>query len=384
MASFYEMSLENDKEYVIGRYKKVYERPLGMWIIEFLDVDWKDLMNQCEAIYKDWASDIPVSQRLAVFCHDLYETMQSKHPLMQLFFTEELRYEVTKQFSEISSLSKEQEIYRDKLFYEKNLPIVRDWYPRDLIKTFLQIFCKMETMKTTVLRILDSVMPESTGDEEKSVVQRYFEFNRQDVMHMLDMHQLYSTMSPVFYFSIGNKVYDYVSEGYIDRDEEAFKTKKLLQAGRIYMLTDELPALTLWELDTICARNIQLRRCKNCGRWFIPRTVTNCYCDRVLPDNPDKTCKDVGAMSQYQRSVEQDEAKKLYRRVANSVQTYANRHKKAHPEYLRYYMIWQSKAKELMGQVSAGDISYENFEKIINHRAADTLSMGGELFELDD
>ena len=40
MPSYYEMSLENKREYVCQNDFSVAEKPLGSWLVVFLDVDW--------------------------------------------------------------------------------------------------------------------------------------------------------------------------------------------------------------------------------------------------------------------------------------------------------------------------------------------------------
>lgn len=61
-------------------------------------------------------------------------------------------------------------------------------------------------------------------------------------------------------------------------------------------------------------RNIIMRRCKNCGKYFALTVHGSTeYCSRVF-DNRGRTCKEVGAMRQYAQVHAQDELLKIYRR----------------------------------------------------------------------
>ena len=61
-------------------------------------------------------------------------------------------------------------------------------------------------------------------------------------------------------------------------------------------------------------RNIIMRRCKNCGKYFALTVHGSTeYCSRVF-DSRGRTCKEVGAMRQYAQVHAQDELLKIYRR----------------------------------------------------------------------
>lgn len=61
-------------------------------------------------------------------------------------------------------------------------------------------------------------------------------------------------------------------------------------------------------------RNIIMRRCKNCGKYFALTVHGSTeYCSRVF-DSRGRTCKEVGAMRQYAQIHASDELLKIYRR----------------------------------------------------------------------
>ena len=379
MASFYEMSLENEMEYVICEHNRVHECTFGTWIIEFIDVDWDGIQDHFLSMYHARHSKLPVSKQLAIFVNLLYESMMPRHPLLYMFFHEELRYITAAAFNDFEPFSKEEKIYRDKFGLERDLPGIRIDLTVNLLKALMHKINELKEMKEFVLHVLDTVMVQPEDGADQSVIQRYFEFKRRDFEHMTKSYALYSQMVPTFHFSIGNKVYDYTSAEHIPESENTFKTGKLLEAGRMYMLTDDLTALTLWELDMLCSHNIRMRKCQHCGRWFIPSTITNCYCSRPLADHPEKTCKEIGAATQYQKSIEKDAAKILFTKFRNRVQTYRSRHIEDNKDYDRYYKVWQLQAKDLKAKVAEGLMSYEEFEAIIDRPSNEIFKMKGQI-----
>lgn len=157
--------------------------------------------------------------------------------------------------------------------------------------------------------------------------------------------------------------------------EDELKGKKL--SAHTYQATDHLEALALWEFDMICAENIAIRRCELCGRYFLPHSVVSIYCDRPVEDRPGKTCKDIGAMLKHQKVVEKDEAKKLYRKVANRVHTAAVRLEPQYPHILRVnYCQWQFEAKALLERVESGEIDFDEFEGLIDKSPRELLGIG--------
>lgn len=62
----------------------------------------------------------------------------------------------------------------------------------------------------------------------------------------------------------------------------------------------------LFNLSLINAidKQVTIRRCKNCGNYFIPENRTDeVYCNRISPQNNKKTCKEYGAKKKYRDEV---------------------------------------------------------------------------------
>jgi hypothetical protein len=86
------------------------------------------------------------------------------------------------------------------------------------------------------------------------------------------------------------------------------------------------------------------------------------YCDRPV-DSADRTCKDIAAKEKYNRKVNSDAAKKLYTRLNNAYQMRCSRAPSVYRVEDRF--AWQDRARQLLKEVGAGNLSYEDFEAAI-------------------
>ena len=71
--------------------------------------------------------------------------------------------------------------------------------------------------------------------------------------------------------------------------------------------------------------DVFIKKCKNCGNFFIPQGRPNAeYCHRMSVDTG-KKCNEVGAMAQYEKRVAENPVleahKKAYRRFNSRVRT---------------------------------------------------------------
>lgn len=371
---YYEMSLENQREYVHQNDFTVMEGALGLWLTVFLDVDWDGLIKKTESLREDhegtlskfrWMQEkqrrqweLTYSERVAAWYHELKETLSARHPLLQLLVEQQIRNRL------LSALQSNNltELRMDVLHYVEVLDGTRAHseqtmlFPMDLRPWLLeaeQIFFALQTCQEQLLPMLDQVMG---SDPEKGggILQRYHQLQPKDLSFQCMVEQSYRLLSPKFHITSVHRTDHY--------DLPKDTTPRIDQLeGHTYMVTDALDALTLWEFEMICANEILLRRCAYCNRYFRPYSVVSCYCDRPVEGKSGKTCKDIGAMSKHQQKINQDEAKKLYRKVCNRTQMAAQRRKEQYPDILRRYKQVQLHGKELLEQVEAGTLTFEEF-----------------------
>lgn len=80
-------------------------------------------------------------------------------------------------------------------------------------------------------------------------------------------------------------------------------------------------------------------------------------------------------MSRHQQKVNQDEAKKLYRKVCNRTQMAAHRRKEQYPDILRRYRQVQLHGKELLEQVETGALTFEAFAAQFDKKPGELLGV---------
>lgn len=108
--------------------------------------------------------------------------------------------------------------------------------------------------------------------------------------------------------------------------------------------------------------NYMPKLCSNCGRYFLLRggKYTD-YCESPLPDDPQKTCRDVGARKKYDEKCKTDPVWLTY-----------NRAYKAH--YARYmkkkmkvaeFEKWSTYAVELREKAASGELNYDVYYNLI-------------------
>ena len=130
-----------------------------------------------------------------------------------------------------------------------------------------------------------------------------------------------------------------------------------------FYCSDDVSALAFLEFEQICTLNGIVRRCGHCGRYFLSYSKNARYCDRVADREQRRTCKDVAAMSKYLDAIRSDEAKRLYRRTANTYQMRCSRAPTCYPRAA--YEDWLDVAKGHLEAYSRGEMDFQQFKELI-------------------
>jgi len=73
-------------------------------------------------------------------------------------------------------------------------------------------------------------------------------------------------------------------------------------------------------VSKMISQNCNLKRCPNCGRYFVPETRSNTkYCSNISPQDPLKTCQEYRKYMNYLIKTQTDEATKLYKQIYNAL-----------------------------------------------------------------
>lgn len=77
-------------------------------------------------------------------------------------------------------------------------------------------------------------------------------------------------------------------------------------------------------LDMII-KNVPLKRCENCGKFFVPSRSDMIYCENISPQDEGKSCREYGKYRDYLEKNRTDEATRLYRSIYNTMQNKSRR-----------------------------------------------------------
>lgn len=100
----------------------------------------------------------------------------------------------------------------------------------------------------------------------------------------------------------------------IEEIKAAYFEKNTIISGICYDIDNLMDAYVI-ELSELFKRGMIIKKCKNCGKYFIPLRSDALYCSNISPQEKLKTCKEYGAYEQYKQNVKSDEVKKLYRNI---------------------------------------------------------------------
>lgn len=385
---YYEMSLENQREYVYQANFTVAESSLGLWLIVFLDVDWSNYIKMTEDLREEHEGTLPkfkwmrekqrkqwelrYSERVAAWYRGLKAELSEQHPLLKLLIEQQIRNLLCCEFHP----EKPEEFRMEELQYLEVLDGVREHsrqtairpaYLRPWLLGVQRIFSSLKTCQEQLVPLLDQVMG---GDprEKGGILRRYAELQREDMRYRNLVEGSYLALSPRFHISSNHKIYRYDGAGGSIPAEQKLE-------GHTYMATDRLDALTIWEFEMVCGNEIPLRRCAYCNRYFQPYSVVSCYCDRPVEGKGGKTCKEIGAMSKHQKKVSHNEAKTMYKKVCKRTQAMAKRRLEQYPDIMGQYQRVQFEGKELLDQVEAGTMTFEEFQERFDKKPGELLGV---------
>lgn len=110
-------------------------------------------------------------------------------------------------------------------------------------------------------------------------------------------------------------------------------------------------------------RNKVVRKCKNCGRYFIPENRSDTiYCDNPSPEAPEMTCKEYGTRRLWYERQKEDEIATLSRKIASAKGMLAKRNPDI-PEYAASYNYFKAQRLAWMKGVKAGERTQEEYKE---------------------
>ncbi len=134
----------------------------------------------------------------------------------------------------------------------------------------------------------------------------------------------------------------------------------LYEYSDIYPRLEGIMFATFIEL---ARRNKVVRKCKICGRYFIPENRSDTlYCDGTSPENPEMTCKEYGTRRLWYEKQKEDELATLSRNIASAKCMLAKRNPDR-PEYAASYEYFKRERLTWKKAVEEGQKTKEEYRE---------------------
>lgn len=139
----------------------------------------------------------------------------------------------------------------------------------------------------------------------------------------------------------------------------AVKAAKEIEAAQIYEEYEicNLEQLLHMEILSMIQADTMIRKCRNCGKYFVVSNRKTAYCDRI--DESGERCSAIGPSRNFQKKMGDEEALKIYTRA---YKTHFARTKKGTMDKTAF-SEWCNEAKQKLEQVRAGELDIVIFKK---------------------
>ena len=118
---------------------------------------------------------------------------------------------------------------------------------------------------------------------------------------------------------------------------------------------------------TCLTHGINIKKCANCNKYFIAyQRSDEKYCNRISPDDPNKTCKQFANAENWKNNLNSDYALKTYRRIymAKQMQTRRN---PDNVDAINSFANWKKQAQIIRNNYIHGNIDQEEFLNWLNN-----------------
>lgn len=224
------------------------------------------------------------------------------------------------------------EFQRYGYFVETDTNQIFDLGKREFIDVFLH---SMSERQQLVRKTLDKVLVEKASSTEPALA-RYYEYENSDEL----FREHWSSHFEVFF------------------GKRAENTTEIVRLTVLNRIDD----MMRYELVEMLVRDVQYKRCQNCGKLFIPSGRSDSlYCDRVK-HGEDKSCKEIGAQSAAKKKLQTNDELKIYR------QAYQRLKKRVEFGYMdnEAFEKWNAEALPMRNECTVGKLSFDEFKAWID------------------
>lgn len=184
-------------------------------------------------------------------------------------------------------------------------------------------------------------------------------FDLQDIMKLditrfpseISSDEIY-TLSDIRYCMRELKLINSFSHIRID-EYKGIDSKEIISYNKIDGLK-----ITLYDIIfSLPITGYHIKRCKNCGNYFITNNRNTSYCDRI--NKFGECCSVVGSSHLFQQKMEEDEALKLYTRAYKTHHARLRKKKMTQEDFYD----WCSNAKRNLDKVRKGELDISIFKE---------------------
>lgn len=131
-----------------------------------------------------------------------------------------------------------------------------------------------------------------------------------------------------------------------------------------YVCDNIIPTLYMELFELTLIDNIEIKRCKNCGKLFVPENRSDeLYCSNIFGNG--RTCKEVGPFRFKQKLMEENNDLKIYRNVYQKL-LLRTRRNPLNEDYEREFLRFKKENAELKDKINKGELTQEEYMKWLN------------------
>lgn len=163
-----------------------------------------------------------------------------------------------------------------------------------------------------------------------------------------------------YYENSTNVFYDYDIDNIKNKYINTFKNANEKVFRHIIRDILEFCDITLYY---IVKNNFQIKVCENCGKYFIPfHRSDTIYCDRMSPQDNKKNCKEYGSQQAWKKTLANNEALGMYRKLYMQKQMLAKRNPDI-KKYINDFEDFKIQSKQWKKYVKDGTKTEKEFLK---------------------
>ena len=119
--------------------------------------------------------------------------------------------------------------------------------------------------------------------------------------------------------------------------------------------------VVLFDMIEMEKRGIELKRCQNCGKYFVPESRSDeIYCNNIFKGN--RTCRQIG----YENKINGDEVLREYRKIYKTQNARKQRNKDNIQGLEERFAVWSAFAKGQLIKCQNGEISVDDMKTSIS------------------